>query len=691
MPELESPVDVQSWMSQLMNEKAARWFTLDRLLPAYHDAIAATGFMEDLEGPTDEPTILQKWGGGQYRITAKAVGKGRGAKRVIDTFMLDLAGPPRAYPGPDKNPVAFPSAKPFEVNEDDGDMGGGMDDFEGPDPHRREVRERIGRPFPGDRGDRFDPRPPLGDRENRFERDMRGYPPRPPFRGPGFSPEFDMPRPSLSEGASPADLVKERMARRAEAANDTSAMRILKEANGESQAALTRQLETMVSDNQALRNALLEREDRANKPYEEGMQAMKARMEEQRQDFAAQTAALRGSYDQQITSLRSNYDQQLTTLRLNHEQQVAVLNQRHEAERRSLLDQRESEVKSLQRQIDVTREDMNQRLRDAEAATRNRVEDAVRMLTTSFETRIALLTSERDSAQRRCDEMFQRTSSEVAARVGDERRSSETNTTLLKTMLESREASTKQALENEVARLKDELTNARTELAEARKAAEPQVALGKVAAMAGQMRELGMVGPVTAAKEEEAAVPDDPMSRFAATATKLMAAAEPVLSRADGARRDVLRLREQEIQGRLAATQIAAQTRLALAGQRPMTPPPQLPQPTVPATQNAPAVNPTVDVHADVTPLRDLLVQLEQAMSGGMTPDQVAGLVKMQQGSMSADAQQMFEALIERPSDEVASELSTAAETLGMTTLATPRGTRWLQGLHEAILQDETP
>jgi hypothetical protein len=49
-----------------------------------------------------------------------------------------------------------------------------------------------------------------------------------------------------------------------------------------------------------------------------------------------------------------------------------------------------------------------------------------------------------------------------------------------------------------------------------------------------------MVGPVTAAKEEEAAVPDDPMSRFAATATKLMAAAEPVLSRADGARRDVL-------------------------------------------------------------------------------------------------------------------------------------------------------
>ena len=688
MADLEAPVDVQSWMSKLINEKSARWFTLERTLPAYHDAIPATGYMEDLETPTDEASILQRWGGGQYRINAKGVGSGRGQKKVLDSFVFELAGPPRAFPGPDKAPVLFPSAKSAASPTDDrADDDDDEDDFDPRDRHPREAtRDRFERrPPPGERVERGDRRASLGERGDRFGHDLRFDQQRLPYRTPGLPPDFDMPPPPLTD-RSPAALVRERMLQREAASADNGAMRILKEASEGAQVALSKQLEALAQDNMVLRDSLLARDDRANKPYEEGMQALKARMEEQRQDFAVQTAALRTSYEQQLTSLRASYDQQLAGLRLNHEQQVAMLGQRHEGERRSLLDQRESEVKTLQRQVETTREDMSQRLRDAETQARTRVEEAVRMLTASFDTRIALLTSERDAAQRRADEMFQRTTQEVTTRVGEERRYNESSTNLLKTMLEGREQATRQSLEGEVSRLRDELATARAELVEARKNAEPQVALSKAATMAEQMRNLGMVGPVNAEKSEEPPVPDDIMGKIAAYAPKLMGAVEPVLRRADDARQGAIRLREHQISAQLQAHQIAAQTRLALAGQASGVLPAQLPAPPAP-TGNAPTTAPSREVHQDVAPLHDLLTQLEQAMSNSLEPGAVAELVRMQQGNMTAETRQMLDALLERPSAEVAGELSTAAESLGMATLSTPRGTRWLQSLHESLQQ----
>jgi len=85
----------------------------------------------------------------------------------------------------------------------------------------------------------------------------------------------------------------------------------------------------------------------------------------------------------------------------------------------------------------------------------------------------------------------------------------------------------------------------------------------------------------------------------------------------------------------------------------------------------------------------ELLSSLDQAFKGGMSPDQVAGLVQSNLSGMSEETKQMLDELLSRPGDDVANDLSTAAEALGYSDLTTPRATVWLQGVHQALSTTE--
>ena len=628
----------------------ARWFALERTLPAYHDQIAATGFVEELTNPCDEGYLLARWGGGSYRVTAKTVGKGRGGKKVLDTHDFDLSGPPRAYPGADGQPVLFPSAKlenAPETVEDDDDEEDEEDEEDDPRVRRfsrdRSERDRFNR-------DRFE--------RDRFERDR--------FERDRFERDrFD-----------PITRLREASTQRAASAVNTDAMKILNESNHAAQVMAQQQLQARDKEVQQLREALLSREDRANAPMQEAVSALKLRMEEQRKDFEAQMNALRIGYEQQITTLRSTHESQLASNRSTLEQQTLMLTQRHESELRILRDRQEAEIKNLQREIDRAREDANTRARDIQTHADRRVQEVRDLLAAQYETRISVLQSDLSNAQRRADEVRSSADSTVQNRIADERRAAEQRESLMREMLQGREHVTSETLKAERDRLREERDKLAAELAEARKAADPQTALRNVAQMAETMKSLGLAGPV-GGKEEEEKVPDDMIGKIAAYAPKLMAAAEPVLRRADAARAATVQLHESRIRAQMHANQLAAQTLVARQGGQPLPAPSHTPE-----EAPAPVSKPTQS--ALQSSIQELLSALNGAYVGNMTPEQVAELVKSNVMGQSAESKNLLDSLLSRPGDEVASELSSAAEALGFEALTTPRGQVWLESVHRA-------
>lgn len=684
--------DLHTWMEDLHTKGGARWFKLERTFPVTCDNIASSGFIDDLTEPVDESMIRKQWGGGAFRISALAP-KGRG-KAVLEAKDFELSGPPRAYPGADKQPVLFPSAK---VREEEGggdesidaefeDDGFDLDDL----TQGNRGRGRPQNDFPPLRGhgqsrdfrgrDRFE------------EQDLNPRYRRAPFREFAEEP---MPAPPPPY-ANPAERMRESLSQRTAVQASTDSMRILNEANSSAQRMLADQLENRNKEMQQMREALAVQSERTDRPIQEAINAFKMRMEEQRADFTAQLTGMRTNYEQQIGALRSTFDQQLANarstsdqqlaaMRTGNEQQVLLLSQRHDAELRSLASRQESEVKNLQREIDRTREDATTRLRDAQEQANRRAQEVRDLLAAQYETRIAVLTSERDVAQRRADEIRQNSSIETQTRISDERRSAEGQQVLMKTMLEGREQVTVSTITAERDRLRDELNRAREELTEARKAADPMTSLKNVAMMSETMKSLGLAGPVGEKTSEEPAVPDDLMGKMAAYAPKIMGAMEPILRRGDAARAATVSLQETQIRAQMQARHLSALQQQQQQGRQA---PPQVALHALPQSPTPPVEAPQGEdtAVASGAGAAELLSALDTAFKGGMSPDQVASFVQSNlAGASSPETKELLEDLLSRPGDEVANELSTAAEALGYSDLSTPRATVWLQGVHRAL------
>lgn len=103
-------VDLRAWMAKFSYTQGMQFVRLERISPSEwppgsRQAIA--GQLEDLYEPQDTFDIGQRWGGGVYTVSAVQAGP-TNTRTVVDRKRIEIAGPPRCYPGADGRPIAIP-------------------------------------------------------------------------------------------------------------------------------------------------------------------------------------------------------------------------------------------------------------------------------------------------------------------------------------------------------------------------------------------------------------------------------------------------------------------------------------------------------------------------------------------------------------------------------------------------------
>jgi hypothetical protein len=100
-------VDLRSWMGRWRYQPEQDFVKLERIAPAQHHGMAATGHLEDLYAHVDERYVRETWGGGTYRVHAYQAQNGH--PYLVDNGTFTVAGAPVAFPGPSGEPIMFPA------------------------------------------------------------------------------------------------------------------------------------------------------------------------------------------------------------------------------------------------------------------------------------------------------------------------------------------------------------------------------------------------------------------------------------------------------------------------------------------------------------------------------------------------------------------------------------------------------
>jgi hypothetical protein len=728
--------DINSWMLQRIEADKARSFKIERVHPAYQDSMSAIGFLEDIQNPIDERYIQQRWGGGTYTVTAQVPGKGRAGKKNLGTLQIDLPGPPLTYPGPDGKPVPFPSAvNAFKVIAEREQAQAAEEEDEDEDDIEEEEDDRDERDDRRYGSSRHNDRRPMPPPRRRHEEDD-DYPYRhrhndddSMYRRPAYDhTQFN----GYGNQYNPAQRLREISNQRQADNASSEALKLVQTTVSSVQDSASRQLDAAREEVTALRESLFKLQGQQNRPYEETLSALRAQSEQQR-----------SSFESQMTALRANFESQTNALRASYEQQIALMRQNTEHANRLMADRHAEEMKVTQAQIEGVRRDSDRR-----------VEEVKGLMAAQYQSRIDVLTSERDQERRRvederrrADDAYTRASGDVERRISEERKSAGDREAIVRQVMEGREQMQVGLLKSDLDRARDEAAALRKQmddlrsglerqLDDARKAADPRSSLAQVAGMIETMKSLGLAAPSAAGgeveKEPEEKIPEDFMGKVAAYGPKIMQAVEPVLRRADSVREATARVAEAQAQARMAELAMArpqlrplvdpriqaqaqmqaqaqaqaqaqmqaqaqaqAQAQMQAQRQAAAVRPPQVAVQPVAQPVAQPAAQPEEEPQAEQegeqqSPsqmFNQLLDKLQTGYSFGMTPEQVAAMVNESLEAGSFDGS-LIDALLERPADQVANELSEAAGELGFDELATPKATKWLVELHKELSKD---
>ena len=707
-------LDLQSWMQTQTTAESARWFKLERLQPAFTDNMSALGFLEDLTNPIDERYILARWGGGTYAVISQAVGKGRSSRKNVGRMEFDLAGPPRAFPGKEGQPVLFPSAKAM----DDANV---VDDEDEEEEEEVEVRPRRTSRF-GEHDPRARDEDPRNDPRNdpRMDPRWRGIPPNGngrdfPYQDQqgGMGMGMNGMQPGFAAGLrSPLGRFQEVAQQRVESRAEQQAMKMATDASNIAQTTLANQLDEARKQNDEMRGQMMAREREQARPLHEAQAALLQQLEQQRTAYEAQLRTQRDNTEAQLRSQRSDFESQMRS------QKEAA-----EARNLSIEKERDREHGMAAKDLAAERTQADRRVADEREAAARRVEEVKNLLTTQYETRLTVLTSERDQAARRAEEAERRAQADVERRVSEERRMAEQREMLVREMVGGNATTQVTVLSGERDRYRDEANLLRQQtsaqlseqqkrfdemrkdfenkLEEARKAADPRTSMANVASMVSSMKELGLAGGPPTAAETEEKIPDDMLGKIAAYGPKLAAAMEPILQRGAEARDAKMRLVENQQHLRMAqlAGMRQRQQQPAFQPQQQVF---QQQQPQQQVFQGQPQqqpqqvfqgqpqqiVQPPAAQAEEASPLHGLLGRLQGAYAMSMSASDVAGIIK-ENAKKGEIPPEVLEAMLARDGNEVASELSEAAGSLGFNELATPRATQWLAELHSNLAEDE--
>ena len=420
--------DINSWMLQRIDADKARSFKIERVHPAYQDSMSAIGFLEDIQSPIDERYIQQRWGGGTYTITAQVPGKGRAGKKNLGTLQIDLPGPPLTYPGPDGKPVPFPSAvNAFKViaereqakakEEEEEEEEDDTDDREDEDEDDRDD-DRDSRRYGHSRHNDRRPPPPArrryeDDRDDHYYRNRHGDEDESMFRRSHYDAPHMNGYGGGGGGYNPAQRLREISNQRQADSASSEALKLVQTTVSSVQDSASRQLDAAREEVTALRETLFKMQGQQNRPYEETLSALRTQSDQQRANFETQMNALRASYEQQIGLMRQNNE--------------------HAA--RLLADRHADEIKMTQAQVEGVRRDADRR-----------IEEVKGLMAAQYQSRIDVLTSERDQERRRvederrrADDAYTRASSDVERRISEERKSAGDREAIVRQVMEGRE------------------------------------------------------------------------------------------------------------------------------------------------------------------------------------------------------------------------------------------------------------
>ena len=336
--------DLRSWMAQFGYQPEMGYVRLERVAPAHHEGMAATGMLEEMYQITDESYIRRTWGGGTYKVYAYQ--PHQGTPTFAAQGHLTIAGVPLAFPGPTGKPINFPTsavaaASPYA-------LAGNRDAVEAAvAPHPAPTYGPHGMMDPGVMGllDRLE-----GQSNNRQTNEMleqvRGY----------YSEEAER-QASLMKSAGEGQ--KELYGQ-------------LLQMQGAGQAPLQEALSAARQQVEALRNDYNERmrllDERNRHQIEQMSSAHQQSIELLQKEHDSAMGAVNGSAATTVDNMRSDRQRDVDTMRETQRTEISQL--RREADQaRDNFGTRERDIREAnQRAIDEMRTRLEDRAKSAEAA-----------------------------------------------------------------------------------------------------------------------------------------------------------------------------------------------------------------------------------------------------------------------------------------------------------------------------------
>lgn len=321
--------DLRSWSSQFRFTPEMEYIKINRTAPALYKNVNATGWLCDVYQPVDEQYLSTVWGGGTYVIVAYQ-NTGSGQPREVARGYTQINGNPRAFRGLDGTPV------PFSVEPENRPQLPGVNAPPQPQQQAPVMPMANGIPFPTNPGI---PLPPAG-------------------------PSVDII--ALAEKFSAGK-------------QDNKSLEVIQAAQQQNADFYRSIMEKSSEEQKQLRDQLISLQQQQTAPMQNAIEMYRAQMETRERAHNETLKQLTTEHAAQLTALRLQGEKALEEQRRSHE--AVLTNYREEARAREqgMRDSWRVETDNLRRELDTNRQTQlaeAQRTREAHAAEIQRLREA---------------------------------------------------------------------------------------------------------------------------------------------------------------------------------------------------------------------------------------------------------------------------------------------------------------------------
>jgi len=341
--------NVLEWSAKWEYQPGCQFVRVSREYPKVWEGIPIAGVMEEVYEPFDTDYLVNRWGGGTYKLHAIQLDPD-GKSRTTDRKTVTLSGLPLSFRGPDGEPAPLPQSKRVE------------------EAMRRRAHEE----------DEYDER-----------EDDRG----------GHVSAVDLyyaaqANANQSRGGSDPETLE--VLRRAQ--NDANEhMR----ANMEAQSRLNQQtISNQDKELDRLREQMREKESAAMTPFNYAMQMMESRGNVEMQNMRSQLEAMRSDHTMQMQMIQSEHGRVVESYQRELDRMREDTRLREDQIRTMVSGQYQGQIAALENRALMAEQNASRNVDLARSDADRRENQMKMMLESSFEGRFHLVSSEKERLQR---------------------------------------------------------------------------------------------------------------------------------------------------------------------------------------------------------------------------------------------------------------------------------------------------